>query len=108
MFYVLELGEIEQNLVKQAIREGQPIPERIANRPTIEPGSELYLQAFFDLDSERSHQYNYTSIPFLAIVNYASYLGVDAETADDLVYYVREIDREHIERLKKKEPNRNG
>jgi hypothetical protein len=45
--HLLELGPHEQAIAKQAMRAGQPLPDRIANAPELEVGLQLYLQAFF-------------------------------------------------------------
>jgi hypothetical protein len=94
---MLELGPTEQNIAKQAIRAGEPIPERIANAPQLSLGSIFYLQAFFDLDSERPQGYSTPGrIPWSAIVGYGEYHGLTPEEIDVLVHYVRALDNENL------------
>ena len=52
---MLEQGPHEVMIAQQSVRMGQPLPARIANAPELMLGLQVYLQAFFDLDSERSH-----------------------------------------------------
>lgn len=81
---------------------GAPIPERIANAPVLMQGLELYLQAFFDLDSERNVGFSICPIPWGSIVNYAQVYGFDDEQREDLIFLVRRMDVAHIDRLNKK------
>lgn len=102
---MLEMGPIEQNIVIQAQRARAPIPERIANAPVLQQGLELYIEAFFDLDSERQVGFSILPIPWRSIVNYAQVYGFDDEQREDLIFLVRKMDNAHIERLNKKTQN---
>lgn len=103
MAYLLELGPHEQAIAKQAMRSGQPLPERIANAPELEPGLQLYLQAFFDLDSERSHAAGLTAIPWTKMLDYALAYDFDEEQQADLFYFIRKLDSEHLKKLEAKQ-----
>ncbi len=96
------MGPIEQNIAKQAVRSGQPLPERIANAPELQTGLNLFLQAFFDLDAERTHALTLTPIPWTSIKAYAEAYDFDDEQTEDLLYHVRRMDDEHLKRLAKK------
>lgn len=93
------MGQHEQTIAKQAIRAGQPIPERIANAPELQPGLQLYLMAFYDLDTERSHANGLTLIPWSSIAGYAQAFDFDEEQTDDLFYFIKAMDSAHIEAL---------
>jgi len=84
------------------MRAGQPLPDRIANAPELEPGLQLFLQAFFDLDSERSHGNGLTAIPWTSIATYARAFEFDEEQTEDLYFFVRRLDSEHLKRLEAK------
>lgn len=99
---MLDMGPHEQTIAKQAIRAGQPVPDRIANAPELEIGLHIYLQAFLDLDSERSHANGLTAIPWSSITSYANAFGFDDEQTEDLHYLVRRLDHEHLKRLQAK------
>ena len=100
---MFELGPHEQTIAKQAMRSGQPLPDRIANAPELETGLQLYLQAFFDLDSERSHANGLTAIPWSSIAAYANYFNFDEEQREDLMFFIRHLDSEHLKKLEAKE-----
>lgn len=108
MAYLFELAPHEQAIAKQAMQAGQPLPDRIANAPELEPGLQLYLQAFFDLDSERSHGSGITSIPWSSISNYAQAFDFDEEQTEDLYFFVRRLDSEHLKKLAEKQKAANG
>jgi len=99
---MLDMGQIEQNIAVQAQRAGAPLPDRIANAPELQKGLELYLNAFFELDSERQVGFSVLPIPWRSIVNYAQVYGFDDEQREDLIFLVRKMDNAHIDRLKKK------
>lgn len=96
------MGPIEQNIIKQAMRFGQPIPDRILNAPELQNGLYLYLQAFFELDSERSHAFGARPIPWSSIKDYAAAFNFDECQTDDLFYFIRQMDNEHLKKLQKK------
>lgn len=91
-------------MVKQAIRFNEPIPDRIANRPNLIPGLELFYIAWFDLDAERAVGFGLGPIPRSAMVNYAQEYGFSLEQKEDLLYLVREMDNDYLARQAKKKP----
>lgn len=84
------------------MRAGQPMPERIANAPELQLGLQLYLEAFFDLDSERTHGKSLAPIPWSRIKGYAEAYEFDTEQTEDLIYFVKKLDNEHLKRLASK------
>lgn len=62
----------------------------------------MYLQAFFDLDSERSHSMGITVIPWSAIDNYARAYDFSDEQREDLIYFLRAMDNAHTKKLAEK------
>lgn len=79
------------------------MPERIANAPELYLGLQLYLQAFFDLDSERSHSMGVTMIPWSAIKDYSTAYDFDEEQSESLLYLIRQIDIAHTKRIASKQ-----
>lgn len=96
------MGAVEQTLARQHYQMGLPLPDRIANAPKLITGLQLYLQAFFDLDSERSHGMGIAMIPWSCITNYAMAYEFSEEQTQDLIYFIRAMDGEHVKRLAKK------
>ncbi len=93
------MAPVEQSIAKQAMRQGQPMPDRIANAPELVIGSELFLTAFFDLDSERSHATAPTAIPWSSILEYAIVYDFDEEQTEDLLFLIKKMDAAHLKRL---------
>ncbi|MES2180723.1 MAG: hypothetical protein V4493_01315 [Pseudomonadota bacterium] len=87
---------------------GQPLPDRIANAPELYEGLGLYLQAFNDLDSERSHAMGVSRIPWSKIHHYAKANEFSEEQKDDLLYLIQAMDRNHCEKLNEKSKQTNG
>lgn len=100
---MLELGPIEQNIARQAMQARLPLPDNIKNAPELELGLQLYLQAFFDLDSERSHAFSLVRIPGSAIRSYAREFEFDDTQTELLTIYIQAMDNEHLKRLQKKQ-----
>ena len=86
------MGQVEQTLAMRAVQMGHPLPERIANSPELQIGLQLYLQAFLNLDSERTDG----PIPWSSIKDYAQAFEFDEEQSDDLFYFVRRMDNEYL------------
>lgn len=86
------MGDTELMIAKQAIRSKQPLPDRIANAPQLQDGLFFYLQAFFDLDSERSQGFGPGRIPWFSIVRYGNYQGLTHAEIETLVLHVRALD----------------
>lgn len=80
-----------------------PLPTNIQNAPELIEGLQLYLQAFLDLDSERSHAFSLVRIPSSAIRKYAKEFEFDEDQTELLSYYVKEMDGAHLARLKTKQ-----
>lgn len=81
-----------QGIIRQLIKDGKPLPEWYTNAPTLPSSLNLYLQAFFDLDSERSYGFGPGPIPWGAIAGYASIYKFDEEQSANLVYYIKRMD----------------
>ena len=79
---------VEQNIIKQAKRFGNPIPDFIANKPFLMPGLELYYEAFQELATCRRNG----QIAWESIAYYATFYGFDEEQTEDLFYHIRAMD----------------
>jgi hypothetical protein len=94
-------GTSEETILKQAKMGGQPIPDFIKNKPELDVGLDVYLQAYFDLYSERTHSFGPAGIPTTSMLLYASAFNFDDEQTDDLVYFLRKMDAENLKRVGK-------
>lgn len=104
--YILTYGQSEETILRQAKLARQPIPDFIKNKPELDSGLDLYLQAYFDLDGERTHAFGPTPIPTTSIIAYAQAFKFGDEELDDLVFYVRAMDTENLKRVKKLQKNK--
>lgn len=86
------MGEVEQMIARQARNTRQPLPDRIANAPQLEESLWFYMQAFFDLQSERSQGLGPGQIPWRAIVHYGEYYSLNFNEIEVLIGHVRSLD----------------
>jgi len=93
------MGPHEQSIARQAMRLGHGMPDRIANAPELQIGLQLYWQAFFDLDSERTHANAPTPIPWTAIKQYCVAQDLDDEQTEDMFYFIKAMDAANLKRL---------
>ena len=59
----------------------------------------FYFDAFFDLDSERSHGMGYTRIPWTSIAEYAMFYSLDEDQTERLFTHIKAMDAAYIKRL---------
>lgn len=102
------MGPHEQTIAKQAVRAGQPIPARIANAPELHIGLELFINAFFDLDSERQAGFSVGPIPWSKTREYGEAYKFDEDLIEDLMYFVKALDNAHMKRLERKNKQQPG
>jgi hypothetical protein len=100
---MLEQGPHERAIARQSYQSGQPLPSKIANAPQLFLGLALYIEAFFDLDSERSHGMGLTPIPWTSIASYAIAHELDEEQTHSLFYHIKRLDTEHLKYLAAKQ-----
>ncbi len=101
---MIEQGPTEQTIIKQAIRQGLPIPKKIAEAPELDFGLQFYLHAFYELESERPVGIDIGPIPRSAVKDYALELEMDADEFDDLYFHIRALDVTFLKHRAKKKP----
>lgn len=95
------MGEVEGSIIQQCAKTGQPLPDKIANKPQPTFGLELFLEAFYELSSDRPSGLGVGQIPFTAICQYADEYGFKGEQREDLFYFIRAIDRAIVKILQR-------
>ena len=99
----MEQGHIEDQIIKQAVRSGLPLPDRIQNAPSILPGLELYYMGFLDLTSCRSlGGFGIGPISWLAIEQYCEMMKLDDDQRAAMHFHVTELDKAYIRHQQKK------
>lgn len=93
MEWELKYSKVDTSIYLQAIKNNQPLPEFLQNKPELEQGLYFYMQAFFALETERNVGFSVTPIPVMKIIQYGEYLGYsNDEKLDDFVYIIRSLD----------------
>jgi hypothetical protein len=83
-------------------RDGVPIPDDLAVVPTLPLGLVGYLDAFYELDTERHHGQGLMRIPWGSIVRYGQHYGYNV---DELLFFIRRMDDAHLENMRKRTSN---
>lgn len=96
------MGAAQPVLLGQMERDGVEIPQNIAVQPTVTGDLLCYLEAFYELDTERAHGLGLVRIPWSAIVKYGKHYGFDI---DELLFFIRRMDDAHLERLRAESSN---
>lgn len=81
----------------QMRRDGVAIPEHIQKQPTLQANLVCYLDAFYDLDTERSHAQGLTRIPWSAIMRYGEFYSY--HDLDELLFFIRRMDDALLEQM---------
>lgn len=100
--YQLQQGHIEQQIIEQAVKSGQPIPNRIENAPSIWAGLELYYLGFLDLNSSRSFGMALGPISWVVIEQYCRLKGLDEDQTEAMHHHVAAMDKVYLEHMDKK------
>ena len=95
----MDLAPVERSIARQMVRDGRNVPDTMLNAPELRVGLQFYIEAFFDLDSERSHGESLSPIPWGKIKDYAQTYECDEEQTADLFYLVKQMDADHLKRL---------
>lgn len=96
---------VSNALLPQMQRDGIEVPRELSGKPELQRNLLGYLEAFYDLDTERHHGNGLMRIPWSSIVQYAEFYGMDVY---ETVYFVRHMDDAHISHLAKAKGNNNG
>jgi len=91
-------GGVRSGLADQMKRDGVELPDNIANQPVLQGNLIGYLDAFYELDTERDHGMVPGPIPWSSIVAYGDRYGFDVE---ELVYFIRQLDEAQLAKYRK-------
>ena len=62
------------------------------NAPTLNEGMDFYIDAFYELGSERSIGFGEGPIPITAILRYAKHYDMTEEEESDLIFFIQALD----------------
>src|SRR5690606_11766519 len=80
--------------VEAALAKGRPIPDWAKEEPQLLPGDEFYVEAFWELCSERLMPMG--QIPWRSIVEYGRHKSLDDDILPVFHTVVREMDRAYL------------
>lgn len=89
-------------LQSQMERDGAAVPDKITNQPKLASNLVVFLEAYYELDTERHHGQAFMRIPWSSIVAYADRHFLDE---DETVYFIRSLDDAHLADMRKKQPS---
>lgn len=91
------------------MRENRPLPDRIANAPSLLPGLELYYGAFMDLMATRrfGDMGGISPIGWDVVQYYGVSNGFNADQMEALHYHVKTLDSRYIAHYTKKNSKSN-
>lgn len=104
----MEQGPLEETLIRRAHTERRPVPEKIANAPSLVMGLGFYFTSFIALSSCRPLGMSEGRIPWLAVHQYSEQLALTDEEFDDLWTLVSIMDGEYLKFRGKQMANKNA
>lgn len=84
------------------MREGHPLPQKIANAPELRIGLELYFGAFLDLCNSRSGMGD-GPIPWTVVAEYSKANDFDPVQREDLHFYISKMDTVYMKWVRAKQ-----
>ena len=93
----MQQGSNEAKIVEQAQKLGMPLPDKIANKPRLQVGLEIYWRAFWECSTDRDIGMAEGPIPWSAIDRWAFRHGIDGDDFDRLVLLLKAMDSVYIE-----------
>lgn len=73
--------------------------KELGAQPKLAEGDLFYFNAFYELDTERSHGMSLVRIPRSAVMDYAAECGLANQDAYDFLYVIRQLDDANLEAL---------
>lgn len=99
------MGAIERNIVAQAKRFNDPIPDRIKNKPRLNRALAFYMDAFVELDTDRPVAFSFGVIPWSVIHTYAKAHELEGDDYHEFVYLIRTLDMAYVKHVQGKKDN---
>ena len=93
----MQQGKSEAKIVALAQKTGGKLPEKIANKPTLRTGLDIYWRAFWECSTDRAIGMAEGPIPWTAINQWALRYGFFGEDFERLVYLLKAMDSVYLE-----------
>ena len=95
-------ADVEANMIRQAKNCREPIPKSIQNKPLLREGLMFFLNAFYDLDTERNTS-DLERLPWSALNAYGEKAGCVGIEAERFEYLMRYLDNAYLNDLAEKQ-----
>lgn len=99
----MEQGPVEEKRIRNALRQGQPIPRKIRDAPALRLGLELYFMGYQDLARSRPGGLTTGPIPWGAIQEYCAWNELSREQTEEMHFYISRMDQALIQHQATKE-----
>ena len=86
---------MEEKILRDCGRYGQPIPDAIKDAPDLRMGLTLFYAGFWDLHSCRPVGLDVGPIPLTAILDYCTAYQIDGDQREDFIWLIRRLDAEY-------------
>ena len=97
-----------QRHAKQAKRFGTPLPDGYSDEPVLFVGSELYYDAFHELDADRQRGFGLGPIPWSSMAKYCEFYRFDNTQTDLLFTYLTKMDEAYLQHTAKEDKRKNA
>jgi len=84
------------------VKSGLPLPEKIANAPSLLPGLEIYYIGFMDLIASRQMGMSAGPIWWTTIQEYCDRYSLDEDQTEAMHSHVRDMDLVYLKHIGKK------
>lgn len=98
----MEQGPYEEKILDACRASGEPIPQKIQDKPSLGPGLEFYLSAWQELSYDRPVGFGLGPIPSASLRAYTQDLGMCEDESDRFIFIVREVDNFFVAHSAKK------
>jgi hypothetical protein len=99
----LQQGRTEAKIVELAKRTGEKLPPKIANKPRIDHGLEIYWKAFWECSRDRNVGMGEGPLPWSSVHTWGNRFGFVEEEFDRLVYILFKMDSAYMEERSKQQ-----
>jgi hypothetical protein len=86
---------------EELLSRGVAVPEDFLSPPELPPMSQVFLEAFWDLSTERSIGMSVGAIPLSRVLVVAEWYGLDEDNTRTLFQVVRVLDRLYLAQVNK-------
>lgn len=99
---MLKGGSVPESVKKQMLKFNGSIPDSYKNKP-LRSDLIFFIDAFFDLETERQNSFSIGYIPWSKIIEYGLFCKLEGRSLDRFVFLIRQLDNEYVAYKREKE-----